>query len=127
MLSARAETSRSVFEVPHHGAVGADDRAGVAQLFLERVQPARRAAGDKNEFDAGLPAGVEGADGAVADLSVVPKDRSVNITCYQPHPASLRGAAVAGRTAARTRRVVEVVPRRFLTPRYVLLSLRDVR
>ena len=113
-----------VLQVPDHGAVGADDRAGVAELFLERVQPARRAAGDKNELDAGVPAGVEGPDGAVADLSVVPKNRSVNITCYQPHPASLRALA-----AARRRRtlLLEVAPRRFLTPGYVLLSVRDVR
>ena len=113
-----------VLQVPHHGAVGADDRAGVAELFFERVQPARRAAGDKNEFDAGLPAGVEGPDGAVADLSVVPKNRSINVTCYQPHPASLRGAAAAGR---RRTLLLEDVPRRFLTLDYVLLSVRDVR
>jgi hypothetical protein len=79
------------FEVPDHGAVGADDGAGVAQLVLQRVQPARRPAGDKNEFDAGVAAGVEGADGAVTDFSIVSKDRSVNIARYQPHHASLRG------------------------------------
>ena len=77
-------------EVPDHGAVGADDCSGVAQLVLQRVQPARRAAGDEDQFDAGLAAGVEGADGAVTDFAVVAEDRSVNVTCYQPHTASLR-------------------------------------
>jgi hypothetical protein len=81
------------FEVPDHGTVGADDRAGVAELVLQGVQPARRPAGDKNEFDAGVPAGMEGADSAVTDLSVVPEDRSVYVTCHQPHPASLRGGS----------------------------------
>src|SRR5690349_4423231 len=41
--------------------------------------------------DAGVAAGVEGADGAGTDFSVVSKDRSVNIARYQPHLASLRG------------------------------------
>ena len=94
-------------EVPHHGAVGADDRSGVPQLVLQGVQPARRASGDEHQFDAGVAAGVEGADGPVADFAVMPEDRSVNVTCYQPHSASLRGRtpalAAARRRARRTR------------------------
>jgi hypothetical protein len=39
---------------------------------------------------------VEGADGAGADFSIVPKDCSVDIACNQPHPASLRGRPAAG-------------------------------
>ncbi len=89
-LQAAGRNKAVGLKVPDDGAVGANDRSGVAQPVLQRVQPARRAAGDEDQLDAGFAARVERADGPVTDFAVVAEDRSVNVTCYQPHTASLR-------------------------------------
>ena len=74
----------------HTGTVICSNGAVVWDLEADRLVSARGL-----QLDAGFPAGVERADGPVTDFAVVAEDRSVNVTRYQPHTASLRGGTIS--------------------------------